>query len=84
MVLYKPLVIFTKYNILNKKGYYPSLLKKVFIYMKGGLIMKHFTKSVTFDVDYLFNTRASQEKKSDKKRRFTNDATFDVEKLFEK
>ena len=52
--------------------------------MKGGLIMKHFTKSVTCDVDYLFNTRASQEKKSDKKRRFTNDATFDVEKLFEK
>ena len=53
--------------------------------MKGGIIMKRFTKSTTFDVNYLFtDSREPSKKNYNKKTKFDNEAMFDVKNLFEK
>ncbi len=47
--------------------------------------MRHFTKSTTFNVNYLLgNKETTVEKHNNKHRSFSNEAMFDVENLFEK
>ncbi len=46
--------------------------------------MRHFTKSTTFDVNYLLNGKEEKAHKNNHKRGFNNEAMFDVENLLEK
>ena len=47
--------------------------------------MRHFTKSNTFDVNYLFeNHNNSKNNHHEHKRGIENEAMFDVKELFEK
>ena len=47
--------------------------------------MKHFTKSTTFDVNFLLNNEtAGSERHHNEHRNFNNEAMFDVKNLFEK
>lgn len=53
--------------------------------MKGGYIMKRFTKSTTFDVNYLFNGNDEIHRRNNHKQKdFSNEAMFDVKDLIEK
>ncbi len=45
--------------------------------------MRHFTKSTTFDVNYLFNG-SKGERNNHKERNFNNEAMFDIDNLLEK
>lgn len=47
--------------------------------------MKHFTKSTTFDVNFLLNNETAVSKRHHNEHRsFNNEAMFDVKNLFEK
>lgn len=55
--------------------------------MKGGIVMKnkhYFTKSTTFDIDYLFDVQSkNKSKKNQSTNKFANE-NYDVKNLSEK
>lgn len=53
------------------------------LFKKGGIIMKKFTNSATFDVNYLFGEAPENHKRAHKENHH-NEAVFDVKNIFEK